>query len=272
MRGSTGVLMSHQREGSAHSTVGTGPSHSPGQRPQLLGPSAGAGLTAGAGGTARPRRLGSQCRAWRPAGPCRRERERGGAGAGAVLGATGAGAGAVSTGRELRVPAAAGSRREEGCLEELGDRGGCSDRRTVDRGADHAAIDRGSDHGTIDRSRAGNRAAGHFEVDCTEPDDQQDRASLVGLEDRVNSGLEPGRDQSLDARDGQFLILGIGQVDHLGHEVAAVDDLVEVLGGELDGDRVVSKVGVGRRGGRGDLDRRVEADAWRPGMFESFSR
>ena len=38
-------------------------------------------------------------------------------------------------------------------------------------------------------------------------------------------------------------------------------DLVEVLGGELDRDRVVGQVGVGRRGGRGDLDRRVEADA-----------
>ena len=57
---------------------------------------------------------------------------------------------------------------------------------------------------------------------------------------------------------GQFLVLGIGQIDDLGHEVAAVDHLVEIFGGELDGNRVVGQVGVGRRGRRGDLDRRVE--------------
>src|SRR5208337_2358252 len=111
MRGSTGVLMSHQREGSAQLGLGSGPSHSPGKRPQLLGPSAGAGLTAGAGGTARPAfGLGSTVLGL-PAGGVVSPGAGGagaragagavagaGAGAGVVLGATAAGAGARSTG------------------------------------------------------------------------------------------------------------------------------------------------------------------------------
>ena len=70
---------------------------------------------------------------------------------------------------------------------------------------------------------------GHLQVDRTEPDDQEDGAPLVGLEDRVDARLEPRGDQGLDAGDRQFLVLGIGKVDDLGHEVAAVDDLVEVF-------------------------------------------
>ena len=61
--------------------------------------------------------------------------------------------------------------------------------------------------------------------------------------------------------DRQLLVLRIGQVDDLGDEIAAVDDLVEVLGRELDRDRVVRQVGVGGRGRGCDLDRRVELHA-----------
>ena len=94
---------------------------------------------------------------------------------------------------------------------QFGDRGGRSDRRSVrwskvDRGSDDRAADRGSDHGTI-CNRAGHRRARHLEVDGTEPDDQEDRAALVGLENRVDARLEPRRDQGLDARDRQFLVL-----------------------------------------------------------------
>src|SRR5208337_3712277 len=99
MRGSTGVLMSHQREGSAQLGLGSGPSHSPGKRPQLLGPSAGAGLTAGAGGTARPAfGLGSTVLGLPAGGVVSPGAGGTGAGAGVVLGATAAGTGAVSTG------------------------------------------------------------------------------------------------------------------------------------------------------------------------------
>src|SRR5208283_4388666 len=58
MRGSTGVLMGHQERNALPRlglNWGCGPSRdSAGRRPQFLGPSAGAELTAGAGGTARP--------------------------------------------------------------------------------------------------------------------------------------------------------------------------------------------------------------------------
>src|SRR5271157_2387954 len=77
---------------------GCGPSRdSAGRRPQFLGPSAGAGLTAGAGGTARPALgLGSTVAGLPAAGAV--SPGAGGAGAGTVLGATAAGAGAKSTG------------------------------------------------------------------------------------------------------------------------------------------------------------------------------
>ena len=158
----------------------------------------------------------------------------------------------------------------------LGDRGGGSDWRTVARGTDHGAIDWCATTGApttgplttapatglpgISRSIAPSRTI------------SEDRAPLVGFEDRVNARLQPGRDQRLDARDRQFLVLRVGQVDDLGHEVAAVDDLVEILGRELDGDRRCESGRRRWRGSRGDLDRRVEADAWRPGMFVSLRR
>ncbi len=42
---------------------------------------------------------------------------------------------------------------------------------------------------------------GDLQVDRTEPHDQEDRAALVGLENRIDARLEPGRDQGLDAGD-----------------------------------------------------------------------
>src|SRR5690606_3119818 len=78
--------------------------------------------------------------------------------------------------------------------------------------------------------------------------------------DRINPRLQPRRDERLHAGDGQLLVFRIGQVDDLRDEVTGLD-LVEVLAGELDRDRVVSQVGVGRRGGRGDLNGRIEHEA-----------
>ena len=161
-------------------------------------------------------------------------------------------------------PAGSGSRRAGGCPEGPRSPGAATGAGAAAGPGAGAAMAPGArsprpgprtDHGADDR------AAGHLQVDGTEPDDQQDGPPLVGLEDRVDARLEPGGDQGLDAGDGQFLVLRIGQVDDLGHEVAAVDHLVEVLGGELDRDRVVGEVGVGGRGGRGDLDRGIEGHA-----------
>ena len=82
------------------SSWGCGPSRdSAGQRPQLLGPSAGVGLTAGVGGIARPALgLGSTVLGLTAGGAVSPGAGGAGAGAGAVLGATAAGAGAKSTG------------------------------------------------------------------------------------------------------------------------------------------------------------------------------
>ena len=82
------------------SSWGCSPSRdSAGQRPQLLGPSAGVGLTAGVGGIARPALgLGSTVLGLKAGGAVSPGAGGAGAGAGAVLGATAAGAGAKSTG------------------------------------------------------------------------------------------------------------------------------------------------------------------------------
>ena len=64
--------------------------------------------------------------------------------------------------------------------------------------------------GRISRGAAGaasSRPWRHLQVDRTEPDDHQDRAAAVGLEDRVDARLQAGRDQGLHARDRQLLVL-----------------------------------------------------------------
>src|SRR5271166_1093084 len=100
MRGSTGVLMGHQRSSLPRLELGMRSERdSAGQRPQLLGPSAGVGLTAGVGGVARPALgLGSTVLGLTAGGAVSPGAGGAGAGAGAVLGATAAGAGAKSTG------------------------------------------------------------------------------------------------------------------------------------------------------------------------------
>src|SRR5208337_3888873 len=96
-----GAHESSERRLSAQLGLGSGRSHSPGKRPQLLGTSAGAGVTAGAGGTASPAfGLGSTVLGGAAGGVVSPGAGGAGAGAGAgvVLGATASGAGAMSTG------------------------------------------------------------------------------------------------------------------------------------------------------------------------------
>ena len=88
-------------------------------------------------------------------------------------------------------------------------------------------------------------------------DDGHDGAAAVGFDDRVDARIEPRADQRADAGQGHFLELGIGQVDHLGHEVAR-HHLVEVFVGEFDRDGVVGQEGLGTRHGRANFQGREE--------------
>ena len=73
--------------------------------------------------------------------------------------------------------------------------------------------------------------------------------------------IEPCADERLDARHREFLILGVGQIDHLRDEVSG-GHLVEVFFRQLKGHCVVREIGCRPRGYRGDLKRRVEFDSF----------
>ena len=64
-------------------------------------------------------------------------------------------------------------------------------------------------------------AAGAAEVLVTDANDGQDGASAIRLDDRVETRVKPRADDRVDAGDGEVLEVGIRQVDHLRHEVAA---------------------------------------------------
>ena len=85
-------------------------------------------------------------------------------------------------------------------------------------------------------------------------------ALAVGLDDRVLARFELRADQRADAGQGRLLKLRIGQVNHLGDEVAG-HHLVEILVGEFRRDGIVGQEGLGPRQRRGHLDRREELDA-----------
>ena len=67
----------------------------------------------------------------------------------------------------------------------------------------------------------------------------------------------------------QFLELRIGQIDHLGDEVAGLH-LVEVFRGELHGNGVVGQERLGARHDRPDFNRRIQFDAGPAGDIGHF--
>ena len=71
-------------------------------------------------------------------------------------------------------------------------------------------------------------AVGDLKVLVAQPHDGQDGPAAVGLDDRIDARIQPRADQRFDAGQGKLLELGIRQIDHLGHEIAA-EDLVEIL-------------------------------------------
>ncbi len=105
--------------------------------------------------------------------------------------------------------------------------------------------------------------AGNFQVLVAHADDGQDRTATIGFHDRIDARIETRADQRLDAGQRQFLELGIRQVDHLGHEIAG-RDLVKVLVGELDRNRIVGQVGFGAERDRADLERGIAFDTLAP--------
>ncbi len=88
--------------------------------------------------------------------------------------------------------------------------------------------------------------AWHFQVHVAHAKHGHDRAAAFGFSDRIDTRVEPRRDEGFDAGDRQFLVSRIGQVDDLGDEVVAFD-LVEVFVGEVDGNVIVREIGVGLR-------------------------
>ena len=111
----------------------------------------------------------------------------------------------------------------------------------------------------------GSRSAGAGRTRCLEilvadPDDPEDRAASIGLDDRSDAGVEPRADERLHARDGQFLILRVGQIHDLGDEVAG-RHLVEVLVGELEWHGVVGQIGRRPRRHRRDFEGGIQLDA-----------
>jgi hypothetical protein len=125
------------------------------------------------------------------------------------------------------------------------------------------------------RSRQGAGAgATRLEILVADADDREDRAAAIGLDDRVAPRIEPRAHERLHARDRQFLVLGIGQVDDLRHEVAG-RDLVEVLVGQLERNRVVGEERVGARRHGPDFERRIEFQplaAGNVGQLEAIDR
>ena len=75
--------------------------------------------------------------------------------------------------------------------------------------------------------------AGRLEILIADANDRHDRAALLGLDDRILARLEPRADERFRSGQHGFLMLGIGQVNHLGDEVAG-EHLREVFGRQLE--------------------------------------
>ena len=112
-------------------------------------------------------------------------------------------------------------------------------------------------HATCTGRHARGRGAGHLQVFVAQPHNGQNRAPPIGLHNRIDTRVEPRAHQRFNARDGQLLIFGIGQVNHLGHKVAA-GHLIEVFFRKLNRHGVVRQIRVGARHRRRDLQRRIQ--------------
>ena len=113
--------------------------------------------------------------------------------------------------------------------------------------------------------------AGHLQVLVAQPHDGQNRPAAIGLDDRIHARVQPRAHQRLDAGQGKFLVGGIGQVNHLGHEVAG-QDLVEILGVNCTGMALCAKK-ASVRGIIGPTSNvGYSSTPGRPGMLPSFKR
>ena len=74
--------------------------------------------------------------------------------------------------------------------------------------------------GTTTAAAGPTGGTGNLQVLVADADDRQDRAAAIGFDNRIDARIEPGADQRFHAGQGQFLELGIRQIDDFGHEVA----------------------------------------------------
>ena len=91
-----------------------------------------------------------------------------------------------------------------------------------------------------------------FQIFVAQPDNRQDRAAAIGLGNRVDARIKPRADERFDSGQRQLLEFRIGQINHLGHEIAA-HYLVEVLFRKLNRDWRVSQVRIRTRRDGSDL-------------------
>ncbi len=132
---------------------------------------------------------------------------------------------------------------------------------TVGRGSESRSVDAG-DRDLLRRDRGKSRRvegrALEREVFVPDLNDGEDRAAVLRFGDRVGSGRELGVDDRVDAADErEVLELRRREENDLRNEVAALD-LVEVVIGKLDRDRVVIEVSLRARRNGVDRQRRVE--------------